>query len=873
VIRGAAGLLVALALAVPAASATAAGFGIVPGSLTIKTLNGEGHPDNRAGAHPDQLSIDFELRSEGTGPRDIVFDLSPGLAGNARAVPVCPRPILEEGSCPKNTQVGVVKQDLPGADEPLQEPLFNVASAPEEVFTIGTKPLWKILFAGNLRPDDHGLTIGSHDLTQLPTSTGHVELWGVPANHQAEGSKASPRRPFLTTPTKCGPISVTFHTRSWEKGASWLSDTAESAPLEGCQSLPFEPHAEFALSNPIADAPTGVQMDLLLPADEDPDGVVDSQIKAVDVEMPEGMSLSPSGADGRSACSDAELDLGGPAVSSCPPTSKVGTVTVEAPQVGKTLSGSVYIGQEHPGDRFRLFVVAANSAMKIKLVGSLRPDPRSGRLEVTLADLPQLPLTHMTLSLDGGPRALLTTPLSCGSSTAAVTFEPYGGSPSSKTSIPVSIGGNPFGSGCAGTLPFAPGLVAGSSKLGAGDPTSFSMTLTRQDGEQSPDHFSVTLPPGLAAALGTVETCPASGAASGACPPGSRIGSAVVEVGSGPDPAALSGDAYLTGRYRRAPFGMTMVFHSVIGPFDLGSLVVRAAVQMDRRTGQVTVDADSLPQSLEGISIRFRTLGIDLDRPGFLFNPTSCAPSSVNAAFHAREGAAATAASAFSLKGCDALGFRPAFSMALGGRSQLRDQGRPQLRLSVRLPRGDTNLRTIDLPFPRPLKLNSSGLREICTQRDAIYGACPVSARVGSGSARSPLLSKPLEGSVYVVQPPGDGFPDLWINLEGMGLELALRSEVSQRHGRLVTKFVGLPDVPLSKFTMQLRGGDDGILSLRKGFCARGRASRLVSQVAVEGQNGAYRRVRVPVSAKGGCRGSSGQTTSRADSRSARAGR
>jgi hypothetical protein len=843
-------LLAMLALAIAAPAASGAEFGIVPGSFVIKTVDGGGAPDNRAGAHPDRLLVDFELTASGTGTavRDLVIELPPGFGGNPRAVGACPQEDIEEGGCPAQSRIGTFEQLMNGEGfEPLS--VFNLDPPPGRFAEFGANFFFKTVFTVALRPGDHGINLEAHELIQLAAEEYHLELWGVPADHQSP-AEPPPHLPFLTTPTRCEPLTAVLRTRSWREGAPWLSATADSPPREGCQNLPFEPGMGFELGNPVADAPTGMEATLTFPEYVDPDGVVGSPAKAVDIQLPAGISVSPGGAVGLEACTDAQFGFGVNDEATCPPSSRVGTVAVESPSSAEPFTGTVFVGQERPGERFRLFVEAAGSGAHIKLVGVLHVDPESGQMTASLTDLPEFPLTKLALSIDGGPRGLLATPLSCGPTTATATFRPYSGGPPVQSSAAVDIGADPAGS-CA--APFAPEFFAGTTSLRAGQPTSFAMTLRRRDGERLPDRIDVDLPLGLSPAIGEVDLCSDSDAAAGTCPASSMIGTTVAEVGSGPVPAAIEGDVYLTDDYRRAPFGVALVFDGVVGPFDLGKLVLRAAVEIDAGSGRATLKTDALPNAFEGIPLRFQMIGLDLDRKGFLRNPTSCEEKMVMATIHAEGGGTFATSSPFAVNGCDSLGFRPKFSVALEGRSQLRRKGKPDLRFSARLPRKSTNLRTVQVTLPRTLKFSTADLREVCSRRDAENDSCPRGSRIGVSHARTPLSKDEFKGSIYVVQPEGNGSPELWATVKGTGARLDLKTKTSSRRGRAIITLDNLPDLPLSALTMHLFGGDKGVLSLRSGPCAGSRLRHLIASVESTGQNGAFRPARVPVVAKTRC--------------------
>jgi hypothetical protein len=828
-------------------SAQAVELGVVPGSLSIRTLRTGGGPERRAGAHPDRLEIEFALNGDeaGTRLRDLVLNLPPGLSGDPGAAESCPREVFDVAafgsSCPPGSQVGIADAVMPGLGEQKLQ-MYNVAPAPGDLASVGFDLIMKFPFVMSLRPTDYGLSLEQRDLAQLLSFTKvRVELWGIPADHQ-EGTSI-PRRPFLTNPTRCGePLEITLRLRSWRPGAPWSTATSEDGgPLSGCEDLPFEPSLSFDLTEPKADSPTGLQLDLTVPQDEDPDELVQSQVRSATIDLPEGMTISPGVAAGLSACSDEQLRLGSSSQASCPPGSRVGTVEVTGPQLREPLAGVIHVGEERPGDRFRVFAVARGAGVEAKLAGSLRPDPATGRLQAVLSELPQIPFGRLSMRFDGGPQALLAAPLRCGPAAAVASFAPYSGGPRVQANDTVAV--EPAGSGqCSGEPSFSPEVVAGTPTARAGRPTSFTMALRRSDGEQPPGRFSVRFPPGLNASVGGVERC--GGGASGRCPAAARIGSAVAEVGSGPSPAVLNGDVFLTGPYRGAPFGLATVFPAALGPFDLGTVVVRSALRLDPLSGRVTVETDSLPTSIEGLPVRFGALALTIDRPGLIGSPTSCEPTAVGVTVRSTAGQTAERNVPFAVRGCNTLGFRPRLSLALTGHPRPRRGEKPGLRIAARSRRGDTNLRRVDILLPDALAFDASGLRAVCSLRDASRGQCPRSSRVGSALARTGLLDEPLTGSIHVVQPPGTGLPDLWTILEGKGIRLFVRGRVTVEDGRPRAQFVDLPDVPLESLVMRLAGGERGILSFASSPCSASARQRR-SAVLLEGHDRAVRLDRV----------------------------
>ena len=855
--RGLAALLAIFALVAvtgPASDARASEFEIVPGSFVVRMLNAEGQPENRAGSHPDRLDISFALHAEGTTARDLIFELPAGFGGNPGAAQECSRELFEAGEedCPPESQVGTLRFVLSEGGE-TELPIFQLEPGPGELLSFASKAGLEAPLNTELRPDDFGITMKAEDLPKQALSEGRMELWGVPADHQV--GTAIPRRPLLTTPTRCGPLSFTFRTRSWLEGAPWLSASSDTgAPLEGCADLDFQPKLAMGLSNPVADSPTGVRMQVTTPEEAEGSELAEALAKDMTIELPDGVTVSPSGAAGLTPCSEAELGLGSTGEAHCPLGSRVGSVELASPVASDPLVGAVYLAEERPPERFRFFVVAPGPGVVVKFVGALHVDPVTGRFSATLANLPQFPLRRLSLSFDGGPRALLASPLACGPAPAVGTFVPYGGGAPVESRASVEIGAKIPGSPCPGAPPFAPRLVTRSPQTAIGRQTTLSVGVLRRDGEQVPRRFTLALPAGLSAALGNVQACPDAGVAAGVCPAASRIGGVLARVGSGPDPVVLRGGAYVTGPYRRAPFGMLLQLPAAIGSLNLGTLSFRAGATIDPRTGRVSVSTDSLPTQIEGIPLRFQAIELSIDRPGLVHNPTSCRPAAVDATIEASTGALAAAAGPLALSGCHRLGFRPRLQVAFEDRAELHRHGHPGLRISAHTRAGDTALRAMKISLPRGLRFGLGGLEQICSRPDAVAGACPAGARAGTAVARTSLLSEPLKGAIYIVQPSDNGLPDLGISLAALGTNLSFSGQTGSEDGHLITKLVGLPDIPLSSFTMRLSGGSDGAFSLETGLCDSGRPRRLDSLLLATAQDGSKRRSRVPIETHARCR-------------------
>ncbi len=839
--------LAVVALVLPASAARAA-LVLPPGSARLQTLGADGQPDSRAGIHPDRFVQTFELVQSGgveEEPKEISVLFPPGLSGSAEATPFCPRAEIEElfGGCPADSQVGT----LSAGSESI--PIYNLVPGPSEAISLAAEPGLPVFLSGKLRAADQGLTLTIPRIDpyggESSFSGGTIELWGVPADHQ-EGGEPIPRRALLTTPTRCGASLVsTIEVHTWQNPGTAVTGSADSGmPLTGCAELPFDPSVSFEVDHPNADSPTGTRIGISMPPEAaDPSARVQSQIESLRLEFPPGMTISLGAAAGIVACGDAQFGFGSEVEATCPPASKIGSIEMGLASSSKPLKGSIYLGQEHPGERFRLFVVASGSGTTLKFIGALKVDPTSGQISAELRNLPQASFETMTLRLDGGPGALLATPLSCGASGATATLTPYSGAAAARREAKVSFA--PIGGGaCAGPkLPFAPGFQGGSTDNRAGAATSFTTTVSRADGEGLASRVEMPLPEGMSANLGEVPLCSAAAANAASCPAASRIGGAVAELGPGTPPATVNGDIYLTGPYRHSPFGLAIAFGAAIGPFDLGQIVVRGAMRIDPLTSRVEVVTDPLPSSIEGIPVRFREIGLDLDRKGFLHNPTGCSARRLTATLLSAEGTAAKVSTPFAIRGCVDLPFKPRFSLALEDRSQLHPQGRPGLQIAAKVPPGGANLRSSKITLPPLLGFTSKGALELCAHGAAMEGHCAKSSRVGTASGRTPLLKKPMKGFVYSVQPKGKGSPQIWVDLHGAGIEVELRGSTATVHGHAVTTLAGIPDFPLSSFQMDLQGGKHGPLVLAGNPCAH----RLRAPLQLIGHNAAERRSSVAI--------------------------
>ena len=538
---------------------------------------------------------------------------------------------------------------------------------------------------------DYGLTVLAKNAPQtLPLAGLQFEFWGVPAasSHDSErfcgfhsgcSSEADPN-PFLTLPTSCsGPVRTSLSVTSWQGGsdsAGFLSHAAgEPENLvggTGCDEVPFEPALEARPTTNVADSASGLDVDLHIPQHNDPCTAdpspppallcetASAELRDTTVTLPEGLVVNPSGANGLGGCSEAQFgytstDPDGtihttPDAATCPDAAKQGAVEIETPLLDHPLKGAVYLADPYanPFNSLLALYIAVNdprTGLVVKLAGEVQLDPSTGRITASFDRNPQQPFEDFKLRFFGGAGGALRTPATCGNHTTTSDLVPWT-APEGETKHPSdtwAITQSP-GGGCAtstGALPNSPSFDAGTITPVAGSYSPFVIHLRREDGSQEFSAVDVSPPPGLIGKLAGIPYCPDAALAAAAgrsgneekahpdCGDASRVGTVDIAAGAGPAPYHAQAAAYLAGPYKGAPLCMAIVTPATAGPFDLGTVVTRVALQIDPQTAQITAKSDPIPRILEGIPLDVRAVNVELDREKFTKNPTSCEAMSV----------------------------------------------------------------------------------------------------------------------------------------------------------------------------------------------------------------------------------------------------
>lgn len=842
----------------------------------VSLTDSNGRFSRQAGAHPD-FTFSFEVPSDPSpviggepappGPiesaHSVDLDLPLGFVGNPTGIATCDFPDLANpggggAKCPTASQVGSAHVKTVGQNftEEHTVAIYNMVHGPDVPARFGFNVLGVVnVIDARVRPGDYGISSGSFALSQAEAvRAADITFWGVPADPRHDAlrhpgdleppqSTDAPRVPFLSAPTSCSqtPVSFTARGDTWEHLGIFdtrvLAADIEGTPLafEGCERLAFGPSVDVAPLSTVADAPTGLSVKLEVPQADDPEGFATAHLRKVVMTLPQGMSVSASSAAGLGACSLSEIGLGSGGAPTCPDSSKIGTVRLDTPVLDEQLQGDVILAKqnENPfGSLLALYIAIKGPGIYIKLPGKIDADPDTGQLTATFDDNPQLPFERLQLDLKGGPRAPLTTPSKCGTYTAKTVLTPWSGTPPVELSTPIKVD-----QGC-NTGGFDPKLNAGTLDATGGSFSPFILRITRSDGEPNLSAIRATLPPGLLAKLKGVALCGDAQAVSGNCPATSQVGKVTVGAGSGPTPLYVpeAGKAptaaYLAGPYKGAPYSMVVKVPAQAGPFDLGTVTVRNALNIDPTTAQVTAVSDPLPQILQGIPIAYRDVRVEVNRPEFTINPTSCKPMKVTSILTSATGQSASPSSGFQATDCGELDFGPSLKLAFKGK--MSRTGNPAVHATLKAAPGEANIAKTTVVLPKSQFIDNAHINNPCTRVQFNAGACPASSILGQATAYTPLLDQPLSGPIYFRSNGGEReLPDLVADLNGQ-IHVTLVGFIDSKNGGVRTRFQNVPDAPVSKFVLKLKGGKKGLIENSRDLCS----FTPKAKVQMTGQNG-----------------------------------
>lgn len=811
----------------------------------------------QAGGNPD-LILQVTRPDKNRPLRTLDLSLPAGLVADTVATPRCSQVDAGNANCAANTQVGSIVTVVGSGPETytLNGAIHNVTPNSNEPARLAA------VVPVVVGPYDLGdlsipvtTTLRSGDLGIDTTTTIPTRYEGVPVRVrslqiQLDGTVNG--NGFMINPSRC-----TSHTVNAEMGSTSGVPVTDSFSFTttGCPSA-FNPSITASVSDTESGQPAGLSLDINVPSGH-------SSIKRVATRLPVGMEINPAFANangipgGLAACSAATIDAGGAA---CPAASVMGTVELDTPLLAGTQSGTIYL--ETPGtapngsDRYKLAIVIHLPGTDLVMHGAATvdgtgsgADSGTGRVTAVFDDVPDVQFSQMRIDFNTGDDALLTNPESCGIHTVSADLTPW--SDDDELLPPdymvtrtddFSVSYDGAGAPCPGTIPQNPTFTASLSDYQAGANADVTLTLSRPDKDKGIREFAVRLPQGLVgSAAATDVLCTQVVADAGNCGANSRVGDVAISVGSGPDTFELPGTIHNTVAPSNRPAKLTVITPVVVGPFDLGKVVIPVDVNLD--PNDYSLEAETLapiPQRFEGVPVRIRQLQMvmfgtaDQDTPStaddkpFMSNPRTCAATAPSVEADISSPAPATMVTRTAqlpqpITGCGSLALNNSVDVA----NTPTDAQQPTVftaQVNQSAAPTQATLKTMQMAMPG-FRLNAPAADGLsaCTAAQLDAQSCPASSEVGDAWIDTQLLpldspnGHSLEGKVYLETPgtatDGSDRYKLAVQLTGKTL-ITIRgiAAVNETTGDMVTTFDGLPDIPFTAFHLELQGATNPLL-------------------------------------------------------------
>jgi hypothetical protein len=763
-------------------------------------------------------------------------------------------------------------------------PVYNIAPSPGEPAAFAFDGLFfpVRLDTSVLSDGEYNVRVTAPDITGGAAAyMSSVTIWGDPAEHNGPGPDAGAKnlsawtflekgRPpqvsfggrgveefsegsygrretvfekrvaLLTAPTQCStPLVALVESDSWEApeplgsapftGAGNVAETSEGTAT-GCGQLSFGAEMSMLPDTLQAGAPAGYSLDLSVPQNVEAEGLATPNVRRVVTTLPLGTVISPSAANGLGDCTSEQFGLRSGVPGGCPRDSQVGSVLVETPALEKPLLGDVFLASPEcdpcspqdaaSGGMVRLFVQVVGKGedgIVVKLEGRAQIDQQTGQVTATFNENPQLPFSEFQLTLTGGERATLSNPRSCGLATTTMDLTPWSApfTPDATPESTFDVHENCFGP------QFTPSFIADTTSNGAGGFSPFVLSFGRGDSDQYLNGVQLHMPPWLLGMISSVTLCQEPEAALGTCGAASEIGEVSVETGPGADPFLVTGGkVFITGPYKGAPYGLSIVVPAKAGPYTLsgttgtGAVVVRSAISINPVTTALTVTSDPLPTELDGIPLQLRRVNVTVGgNDKFTFNPANCNKAAVEGTLTSVANATAQESSPFQVTNCAALKFQPKFSVSTGGRAS-KAKG-ASLAFKISYPKGvmgsEAWFKEAKFDIPKQLPARLTTLQQACLAAtfEKNPAACPAHSLIGYTRVHTEVLPVPLEGPVYFVSYGGAKFPDAVVVLQGQGVTVDLTGEtfINKKTGVTSATFPDTPEVPFESIEVSLPTG------------------------------------------------------------------
>ncbi len=491
------GICTAAALTFAAASSSSAHPGHEPYVSPYFTPTLEVASDNvSAGAHPNLTIKMVKERPNTCGPaypwvndgcndpdpyieqdlRDWHMTFPPGLMADIQAAPErCndPQKNPEDGryACPAGSKIGDIKTKWRRCFAPSDpsngcaDYTYGLPISGEIYMGVpeGNEQARLYSLIGPFDPPGRTLNIRIETVITARQGSGGVEIKAItssipdtlcinpsgPCVHQTEiaaqiyeaamtiyGATGSERgHPLLTNPTSCsqrlfgstftGYAGYAQDNHPGEGYGKTVTD-ADPFPVRGCNGLDYSPSLSMGISPNTPGAIPALTTTLSQDQGE-------QTTKEVVVRFPRGIGINL--ANKVSPCPQDNYNA-----DTCPDSARIGSVTAKSKLVPEgELSGNIYLGQASDGSLPLL--ISLKGFVDLNISGRVAVSA-NGQLEATFDNLPEVPISSFTLSLDGSTeRGMLKVPTSCRQSTVETRFTSHQGK-EHNTTTPINIGCN-----------------------------------------------------------------------------------------------------------------------------------------------------------------------------------------------------------------------------------------------------------------------------------------------------------------------------------------------------------------------------------------------------------------------------------------------
>jgi Ca2+-binding RTX toxin-like protein len=388
-----------------------------------------------------------------------------------------------------------------------------------------------------------------------------------------------------------------------------------------------------------------------------------------------------------------------------------------------------------------------------------------------------------------------------------------------------------------------PSAAPTNTQAGAHSNFNLSYDTTGSDDIRN---LTTQLPPGLVGNPQSAGFCVPIQFNADTCPSNSKIGSAssavtaTLPMGAGTVPLTVAGDVYNMIPQGNDPATLGIILRSNTLPSQIVAadpvkLIGHASTRSNDfglnttildipRTAHVTLLL-AIPADLD---IHIDTTSLTLNA-SFMTNPTSCkpAPTQIIATSYEGNTAAATPPPSFTPTNCAGEAYHPNLGVTIDMSKDAAHILNPDLTTDVTQGINEANSKRVEAILPSTVQANNEALNHQCTASSfpldpSLPQGCPANTQVGTAVARTPLLSQPLQGPVYLIQNVGL-LPKVGLDLKGPLPARIIGNATPTADLRLDNVFgdtpPGLPDVPLSSFRLTFGGGPGGLIVATEGVC------------------------------------------------------